>query len=303
MTLLVYLGLGVILYFLQGALIFGADPTMTTDPGARGWTFEDVRLPVEGHETHGWYIPLENHRAVVLFSRGNAGNLSYRLENIAVLRSLGLSVLAYDYGGFGDSTGTPSEARCYADINAMWDYLVTTRGVAPEDIILYGRSLGGGPTTELATRVTPGAVVLESTFLSTADVAWEMPVYRPWIWLLRHRFDSARKIGNIHAPLLILHSPQDEVIPITAVTSAPPRCIARPGKIFYTPVSVPIHSPDLRWADNGQKRHQSHLFNGQKLGIRHYSQGVSHRQVMARPAMILVPSRRRETNILQARPP
>lgn len=213
MLLLIYLGLGALLYFLQGTLIFGADPTMTTDPGARGWAFEDLHLPVEGYETHGWYIPLEKHRGVVLFSHGNAGNLSYRLEHIALLRSFGFSVLAYDYGGFGHSTGTPTEARCYADIAAMWDYLVTTRGIPPRDILLYGRSLGGGPTTELATRVKPGAVVLESTFLSTADVAWDMPVYRPWIWLLSHRFDSAQKMGDIHAPLLILHSPQDEVIP------------------------------------------------------------------------------------------
>lgn len=232
MLLSIYLGLGALLYFLQGTLIFGADPTMTTDPGARGWDFEDVRLPVEGYETHGWYIPKENHRAVVLFSHGNGGNLSHRLENIAVLRSLGLSVLAYDYGGFGHSTGTPTEDRCYADSVAMWDYLVTTRGVAPESILLYGRSLGGGPATELATRVAPGAVVLESTFLSTAHVAWDMPVYRPWIWLLSHRFDSARKIGDIHAPLLILHSPQDEVIPFAHGLSLYQR--AREPKTFVT---------------------------------------------------------------------
>lgn len=215
MLLLIYLGLGAILYFLQGTLIFGANPTMTTDPGARGWDYEDVRLAVAGYETHGWYVPLKNHRGVVLFSHGNAGNLSYRLENIAILRNLGYSVLAYDYGGFGHSTGAPSEERCYADIAAMWEYLVSTRDVAPEDILLYGRSLGGGPTTELATRVTPGAVILESTFLSTADVAWDIPVYRPWIWLLSYRFDSGKKIGDVHAPLLILHSPQDEVIPFS----------------------------------------------------------------------------------------
>lgn len=208
-----YVGVGTLLWFIQGDMIFPASATMDSDPSARNMPFDEVRLQVAGYETFGWYVPLENHRGVILFSHGNAGNLSGRVDVIERLRSFGFSVLAYDYGGYGHSTGAPSEKRCYADVRAMWDYLVEERGVAEKDILLYGRSVGGGPTAELAKDVTPGAVVLESAFLSTADIARSTPAFRPFLWLIRHKFNTKDKIADFTAPLLILHSPDDEIIP------------------------------------------------------------------------------------------
>ena len=202
-----------ILWFAQGAMIFQPPAASDQSPAERGWTFEDLRLPVLGHETQGWYVPVEGHRGVVLYSHGNAQTLSESLGSIEILRSFGFSVLAYDYGGYGHSTGAPSENRCNADIRAMWDYLTGPRAIPPEDILLLGRSLGGGPTADLAKDVTPGAVILESTFLSTDDVAWDLPLYRPWIWLLRHKFQTKDKVAQFTSPLLILHSKEDEVIP------------------------------------------------------------------------------------------
>lgn len=205
--------LAVGLYFLQGHIIFPASHDMNRTPADVGLAFEEVRRKVNGFETYGWYAPLENHRGVVLFSHGNAGDLSGRLESIALLRSFGFSVLAYDYGGYGYSTGTPSETRCYADIRAMWAYLTHEREVAPEKIVLFGRSLGAAPTADLAAEVTPAAVILESAFLSTIDMARETLVFRPLTWLIRHRFQNKDKVGSITAPLLMVHSPEDEVIP------------------------------------------------------------------------------------------
>lgn len=210
---LVYIGLGVLLWFAQGAMIFPASHSLHGDPGGRGLAFEEVRLPVMGHETVGWYVPLEGARGVALFSHGNGGNLSSNVRAAEILRSFGFSVLVYDYGGYGPSTGTPSEARCYADIRAMWDYLVKTRGVPEKEILLYGHSLGGGPTADLAKDVTPGGIILESTFLSIPDVAWESAFYRPWVWLIRHQFRTKDKVAQFTAPLMILHSRTDEVIP------------------------------------------------------------------------------------------
>jgi fermentation-respiration switch protein FrsA (DUF1100 family) len=201
------------LYFYQGKLIFLATREMERDPGVVDLDFEEVRLPVQGHETYGWYIPLEDHRGVVLFSHGNAGNLSGRIESIGLLRSFGFSVLAYDYGGYGYSTGAPSEQRLYADIRAMWDYLTNLKQIRPSEIVLFGRSLGAAPTAELAQSVTPGAVVLESAFLSVPDVAKDMPLFRHLTWLIRHRFENAAKVGKITSPVLFIHSPDDEVIP------------------------------------------------------------------------------------------
>jgi len=201
------------LYFAQGKLIFLGTREMERDPGDAGLDFEEIRLPVAGYETHGWYVPLENHRGVVLFSHGNAGNLSGRLESIGLLRSFGFSVLAYDYGGYGYSTGKPTEKRCYADIRAMWDYLVTVKQIPEEKIVLFGRSLGAAPTAELAQSVTPGAVVLESAFLSVPDVAMKMAIVGRLTWLIRHRFENKSKVGKITSPILVVHSPDDEVIP------------------------------------------------------------------------------------------
>lgn len=202
-----------VLYVLQGSIIFPASRFIDRTPAAAGLAFEEVVRDVGDYKTHGWYVPLEDHRGVVLFSHGNAGNLSGRIESIQLLRSFGFSVLAYDYGGYGHSTGRPSEARCYADIRAMWAWLVEERGVPAEKIVLFGRSLGAGPTTDLAVEVTPGAVILESAFLSTPDIAKGNPLFRPITWLIRHRFENKHKVAAIEAPLLIVHSPEDEIIP------------------------------------------------------------------------------------------
>lgn len=197
---------------LQERYIFPASREMAADPSDVGFRFEDVWLAVGDHQTHAWYVPLERARGVVLFSHGNSGNLSWEIESIVRLRSFGFSVFAYDYGGYGRSTGRPSEARCYADIRAAWAYLTEDRGVPEADILLFGRSLGAAPTVELARTTRPGAVILESAFLSVSDVARETSM-KALAGLVRHEFDNATKIGQIESPVLIVHSPEDEIVP------------------------------------------------------------------------------------------
>ena len=197
----------------QKAFIFPATRKLYRDPSFYKWAFDTVFLPVNGHVTHAWWVPLEDARGTVLFSHGNAGNIADRLESIGLLRSFGFSVLAYDYGGYGESTGRRGEKRCYADIEVMWDYLTETRGIPPEEILLFGRSLGGGPTADLASKVEPAAVILESTFLSTNDIARDAFPWLP-VWpFIVHRFPNKKKMAGIRSPLLIIHSPQDRVIP------------------------------------------------------------------------------------------
>ncbi len=203
-----------LLFFFQGRLIFPAERFMDRTPEVFGWEYEEIHLPVAGQTTYGWYVPLENARGVVLFSHGNAGNLAGRLESIGLLRSFGFSVLAYDYGGYGYSTGTPSEERCYQDANAMWDWLVTVKGVSPEQVLLFGRSLGGAMTAYLASQKKVGAVILESTFLSIPDVVRDMfPSFLPVHALISHRFPSKDRVAKIQSPTLFVHSPQDSLIP------------------------------------------------------------------------------------------
>jgi alpha-beta hydrolase superfamily lysophospholipase len=203
---------GALVYLGQGRVLFPATREIYRDPGEFGWAFQDVFLPVGGDQTHGWFLPLNDSRGVVLFSHGNAGNIADRLESIGLLRELGFSVMAYDYGGYGKSTGDPSERRCYADIRAVWRYLTEARGIPPERIVLFGRSLGGAVTADLAKDVEPAAVVLESTFLSTRDVARDMFRWFPFAPFVTYRFETKNKIADFRAPLLLIHSPDDRLI-------------------------------------------------------------------------------------------
>ena len=213
LLLLAYLGVVAVFYFAQRPMLFQTDRTLTLDPSTYNWAFENILLDVDGRKTHGWFIPRDNARGVVLFSHGNAGNISGRLESVGLLRSMGFSVLVYDYGGYGNSTGNASEKRCYADARAMWKWLTETKGVPADKILLFGRSLGGAVTCDLAAGVTPRAVVMESTFLSVPDVAAGTFPWLPVRLLASYRFASVSKIAKIHVPLLMMHSPDDEMIP------------------------------------------------------------------------------------------
>ncbi len=212
-SVLAYLCCICILYCSQRSMLFQADRTMTLDPSVYKWDFENVTLDVDGNSTHGWFVPRDNARGAVLFSHGNGENISGSLEYIGLLRKMGFSVLAYDYGGYGKSTGEPSEVRCYADVRAMWKWLTETKKIPADKILIFGRSLGGAVACDLAAEVTPRAVVMESTFLSVPDVAAGVYPWLPVRLLASYHFASAGKIANIHAPLLVIHSPKDTMIP------------------------------------------------------------------------------------------
>ncbi|MBI5092269.1 MAG: alpha/beta hydrolase [Candidatus Hydrogenedentes bacterium] len=205
---LVFLG-----YFFQEKIIFPAPREIYRTPTDKGWPFDDVSLSVDGETTHGWFIPKDAARGTVLFSHGNGENVADGLELVPVYRELGFNVLLYDYGGYGKSTGAPSERRCNDDIRAMWKYLTETRGLGAESVVLHGRSLGGGPTTRLAAEIAPACVVLESTFRSLPSMARLRFPFLPAGLILRHKFDNEANITRITAPLLVIHSPDDGVIP------------------------------------------------------------------------------------------
>ena len=212
-ALLAYCGFAVLIYALQTKMVFpGAVPLYRT-PATLGWDFEEVLEAVPGGETHGWYIPLEDAPGVILFSHGNGENVSDALEFVRLFRKLGFSALVYDYGGYGNSTGKPSELRAYEDIRAMWRFLTEQKGIAPGRIALMGRSLGGGATAQLAAEVRPGAIILDSTFTSAVNLGSETFPFLPVRRLLKHRFESIEKVPEFEAPLLVIHSRDDTLIP------------------------------------------------------------------------------------------
>lgn len=181
-------------------------------PELNGWDYEDVFVSVGKEKTHGWYIPCENPKGFILFSHGNAGNVADRLESVGIFRNLGMSVLVYDYGGYGQSTGKPSEERCCQDALAMWRWLTEEKKVLPGQVVLFGRSLGGAVTANLATKVNCAGVILESTFLSTVDVAKDMFRWFPARFARGNEFNTKEKANQIKSPVLVIHSPEDTLI-------------------------------------------------------------------------------------------
>jgi fermentation-respiration switch protein FrsA (DUF1100 family) len=239
-TPLVAVGLGIALLFaIQTSLIFPAGGSIWREPSSAGWAFENIWLePAPGERTHAWWMPLEDMRGAVLFSHGNAGTMADRLDFAAILRDQGVGVFFYDYGGYGNSSGRPSEERCYRDIRAAWRWLTEEAGIEPRRIVLMGRSLGGGPAIQLATEVEPAGVIVESSFTSIPDMAAQAFPFLPVRRLVRHRMDNAAKIGAVSAPVFVLHSPRDEVVPF------------RHGQRLYEAATEPKRFHEMRGGHN-----------------------------------------------------
>ncbi|MEN8763867.1 MAG: alpha/beta hydrolase [Thiogranum sp.] len=202
------------MYLQQAAMIFFPERLLSATPASWGLAYEDVVLRTEdGVELHGWYIPQRGSSRVLLFMHGNAGNISHRGESVAIFHRLGLNVLIFDYRGYGQSQGEPSEQGLYQDAAAAWNYLTETRNFASDDIILFGRSLGGAVAARLASEVRAGSVILESTFSSASDVAGSLFPILSRLVVLRYGFDTVAYLKAVACPLLVLHSPEDDIIP------------------------------------------------------------------------------------------
>ncbi|TVQ91717.1 MAG: alpha/beta hydrolase [Deltaproteobacteria bacterium] len=168
----------------------------------------------DGISLYGWHIG-QGGSKLVLYFHGN-GSSPFEAAGIAALVApLGYDVLSPSYRGYSPSEGRPSEAGLIEDARTAWRYATTELGFQPEQIVLHGRSLGGGVATALAAEVEPRALVLECTFASVRDVAQrQYPIY-PVRFLLRHPFDSEARAAEVGAPVLIAHGDRDEVVPVT----------------------------------------------------------------------------------------
>jgi hypothetical protein len=202
--------------WLNRKLLYVPDYRLHASPKSIGLAFEDLALTTsDGVLIEAWYVPGPAERPVVLLSHGNGGNISHRLEKLKLLRRAGAGgVLLYDYRGYGRSEGTPSEAGTYLDGEAAWSWLVST-GVAPGRIVLHGESMGAGVAVELASRHPDAAgLVIESGFTSTLAMGRRiMPRWVPVSWMVRYRYDNLAKLPKVPLPTLVLHSPQDEIVP------------------------------------------------------------------------------------------
>lgn len=210
-----YISLTFLLYLFQTRLIFLPTAPMMATPASIGLPYEQVHFTAaDGVKLAGWFVPAaDKAKFTILFFHGNAGNISHRLDTIKLYHRLGFNVFIIDYRGYGQSEGRPSEAGSYLDAEAAWHYLVEDRQVRPEQIIIVGRSLGGGVAAWLAQHYPAGALVLESTFTSIPDMAAYQYPYLPVRPLARVRYNTLARVSTLALPLLIVHSPHDEVIP------------------------------------------------------------------------------------------
>ena len=209
-----YLGLVAFVYVRQPKMLYCPARQIEQTPAALGLLFEEVTFrAADGVMISAWYIPAPDARAVLLFCHGNAGNISHRLDSIRIFHELGLSVLIFDYRGYGKSNGEPTEKGTYLDAEAAWNFLVQNKGTDPARMVIFGRSLGSAVATELAAKKKAGALIVESGFTSIPDLGRKYYPYLPVGLISRYHYASIDKVSGLSLPKLFIHSPEDEIIP------------------------------------------------------------------------------------------
>jgi fermentation-respiration switch protein FrsA (DUF1100 family) len=198
----VYLGLFIVAYFFPDNVIFQPQPSSYKDDA------DIIKLNTPGgKKISAKYYSNKQAVYTILFSHGNAEDIGDTEPLIWYLRDAGFNVLTYDYRGYGTSEGGPSEQNSYEDIESAYKYLTQELKTPPDRIILHGRSLGGGPSIDLAAREPVGGLILESTFTSAFRVVTR------WRVIPFDKFENINKIVSVRCPVLVIHGKQDRTIP------------------------------------------------------------------------------------------
>jgi len=213
----VYAALSIYVYFIQSGLIFYPNMpgrNLVSTPENIGLTYQNVEFVTEDNiKLHGWFIPNKNAKGTLLFFHGNAGNISHRLDSIAIFHRLELNVFIIDYRGYGQSEGKITEKGTYRDAEAAWNYLNHTQGISGKEIIIFGRSLGASIASWLAGKHRPAALIIESGFTSVASMGQRFYPFLPVRWLTHIKYDTKKYVKNISCPVMVAHSKHDEIIP------------------------------------------------------------------------------------------
>jgi fermentation-respiration switch protein FrsA (DUF1100 family) len=200
---------------VERTFIFFPSRGLLNTPRHLGLPFQDLFFTTaDGIKLHAWYLPGSPAAPVLLWCHGNGGNLSYELDNLALLHGADFGIFIFDYRGYGLSQGRPSEAGVYRDARAAYQYLRESLGIPPNRIVLFGRSLGGAVAMELAEQVPARALIVESAFTSVGDMARH---HYPWLpgqkrWA--HKFDNVRRVARLTLPKLFIYGDSDLVVPI-----------------------------------------------------------------------------------------
>jgi abhydrolase domain-containing protein 17 len=198
----IYIVVCIYAYFFTDNILFQPQPPSYSD------TSEILKLKTaDGIQISATYLPNPQATYTILYSHGNAEDLGDVIPVLQNIREIGFAVFAYDYHGYGTSQGKPNESNAYLDINAAYDYLTRNLALPSQKIIAYGRSVGGGPALDLASRKSVAGLILESTFITAFRTVTRIPLV-PF-----DRFRNIDKIAHIHFPVLLIHGRSDRTIP------------------------------------------------------------------------------------------
>lgn len=211
---LVYAIIAVAAFILQRRLMYLPDPDRVSPAAFNlAGVKERVLVAPDTAQIVTWYAPAKPGQPTILYFHGNAGNLASRSERVRRYVSRGYGVMLMSYRGYSGSTGSPSERANVADAKLAYDALISD-GIDPEDIIIYGESLGSGVAVQVAADNEIGGLVLDAPYTTIVDVAALAYPYLPVRPFVFDRYESIRHLPRVKAPLLVLHGEEDRVIPV-----------------------------------------------------------------------------------------
>lgn len=228
-----------LMFLFQNKLLFMPSSAIFQTPQSAGLTAEDLWVTTEdGVRIHGWYFPNESAELVVVLSHGNAGNISGRISIAETLLNSGAAVVMYDYRGYGQSDGRPTESGLYKDIEAVVHHLKTEKGYEETDMVMYGRSLGGAVAAYAATRFELRGLVLDSAFRNLRAMIRDVYPFVPTA-LARYQFPTDEYLMQLEGlPIMIMHSPGDEIVSF------------QQGRALYEMINQPKMFVELRGGHN-----------------------------------------------------
>jgi uncharacterized protein len=213
-----------LLYFQQQRLMFHPTKSLENKPSLYQLKYQEIWIPVvnsdgKQEKMHGWWIPSKNENApVMLYFHHNAMNIGANVSQALQFHQLGYAIVLFDYRGFGQSEGDfPTESQVYADAEAAWNYVVKTRAIPANRVVIYGHSIGGAIAVNLASKhPEAAALIVQSSFTSMRDMTKRFGLY--WVlpieMLLTQRFESLDKMKTMKMPVLIIQGTDDFQIPV-----------------------------------------------------------------------------------------
>jgi fermentation-respiration switch protein FrsA (DUF1100 family) len=213
-------------FFFQRRLTYFPDPERTAPASFNLPRVEERIIETDGERLVSWFAPASPGRPTVLYFHGNAGNLASRSERVRRFLARGWGVLFMSYRGYSGSSGSPSERANVADAKRAYEML-RREGVPPEDIIVYGESLGSGVAVQVAAEKGIAGLVLDAPYTSIVDVAAVSYPYLPVRPFILDRYETMRYLPKVTAPLLVMHGEEDGVIPVAM------------GKAVYAAANAP----------------------------------------------------------------